>query len=473
MVQRGGRARRRAGKKSSVRARLSKSSVSARSRPVLSRRSRSQRPESGFVITKVFAREILDSRGNPTVEAEVTLKNCAKGRAAVPSGASTGKHEAVELRDGGKEYLGQGVLKAVANVNGPIAKRLIGADAKAQRLIDDVMIGLDGTENKSTLGANAMLAVSIATSRAVANGLGKEYFEYLCTLTGREPTLPIPFCNVINGGKHAGGKLKPQEFMIVPVGARTFAEAAQMASETYHVLKGLLKEAYGVSATNVGDEGGFAPPLSTPEEALDLLRRAIAKAGYGGRIAIALDPAASELYVDGMYDLGFQTFTPEQLVAYWKGVVKKYAIVSLEDGFEQDDFLSWRMLRDDVRREKIAVQLVGDDMTVTNPERIRMAIDHKLCNVLLLKVNQVGTLSEALDAAKLAFDAGWNVMVSHRSGETEDPFIADLAVALGCGQIKLGAPCRSDRVAKYNQLLRIEERLGKGARYPRLTLPKV
>ncbi len=425
-----------------------------------------------FAIALVHGREILDSRGNPTVEAEVTLKSGVTGKAAVPSGASTGKHEAVELRDGTKPYAGLGVMKAVVNVNVAIARKLRGLDCRDQEKVDEAMLVLDGTPDKRKLGANAILAVSIAASRAAALAQDIPYDEYLCTLTGEKPILPIPFCNVINGGKHAEGKLKPQEFMIVPVGARKFSEAAEMVAETYHVLKALLKERYGAAATHVGDEGGFAPPFSSPEEALDFLVAAIGKAGYEGRMAIALDPAASELFSDGTYDLGRGPEQPEQVVAYWRGLLAKYPIVSLEDPFDQDDFLSWHMLLDDLSRQGSAVQIVGDDLTVTNAARIQKAIDERLCDTLLLKANQVGTLTEALKAAMLARAAGWNVMVSHRSGETEDPFIADLAVALGCGQIKLGAPCRSDRTAKYNQLLRIEERLGRKARYARLVPPK-
>jgi len=428
--------------------------------------------QNGFSIVRVQGREILDSRGNPTVEADVHLVNGVMGRAAVPSGASTGVHEAVELRDKAKAYGGNGVLKAVANINGPIAKRLAGMDCRKQRDIDHALLALDGTKNKAKLGANAILAVSIAASRAAAQAEGIDYYAYLAKLAHTQPCLPIPFCNVINGGKHAAGKLKPQEFMIVPTGARSFSEATQMASETYHVLQALLKEKYGAAATHVGDEGGFAPPLASAEEALDLLVAAVKKAGYDKKIVFALDPAASELYTNGRYDVGAGPIEGEQLVAYWKSLLKKYPIISLEDPFEQDDFLSWRMLVDDLRKERRAIQVVGDDLTVSNPARIQQAIDEKLCTSLLLKVNQIGTLTEALEAAHIARAAGWNVMVSHRSGETEDPFIADLATALGCGQIKLGAPCRTDRVAKYNQLLRIEEKLGKRARYARFTPPK-
>ncbi len=412
---------------------------------------------------------MLDSRGNPTVEADVILANGARGRATVPSGASTGKYEAIELRDEGKPYFGKGVQKAVANVNVAIARKVQGMDARQQEALDQAMIVLDGTKNKSRLGANAILSVSVAASRAVAEAQGLEYYEYLATLTGQEPRLPIPFANVINGGKHADGKLKPQEFMVVPHGARSFAEAVQMVSEIYHTLKGLLKQQYGSAATHVGDEGGFAPPLDSAEQALDLLMVAIRKAGYATQAAIAIDPAASEFYDGKRYDLGAESLSPEKLVEYWLGLVRKYPILSVEDAFDQDDFLSWNMLL--AKMGKKQFQVVGDDLLVTNTVRIQKAIDERLCNALLLKVNQVGTLTEALGAAMLAKAAGWNVMVSHRSGETEDTLIADLAVALGCGQIKLGAPCRTDRTAKYNRLLRIEEHLGRGARYARFLLP--
>ncbi len=402
----------------------------------------------------------------------MTLTCGVTGRAAVPSGASTGKHEAVELRDGTDAYGGLGVMKAVANITVAIAKALAGVDAREQERVDRLMVALDGTPNKERLGANALLAVSIAVSRAAAEAQGLQLYQYLSSLTGERPLLPLPFCNVINGGKHAGGKLRPQEFMIVPVGARTFAEAVEIVVETYHALERILKGRYGPGATHVGDEGGFAPPLSTSEEALDLLVEAIAASGHEKKVALALDPAASELFLGNGYALGAAKLTPEQLVAYWRRLVQRYPIISLEDPFDQDDFLSWRMLMDDRRKERLAFQVVADDMTVTNTARIRQAIDEGLCNALLLKVNQIGTVTEALGAAMLARAAGWNVMVSHRSGETEDAFIADLAVALGCGQIKIGAPCRADRTAKYNQLLRIEEFLGRQARLARFIPPR-
>ncbi len=409
-----------------------------------------------FLITNVHARWILDSRGNPTVECEVQLRGGAAGRAAVPSGASTGKYEAVELRDGGKRWGGRGVTKAVKHINGRIQKALAGLDARDQERIDHTLIALDGTPNKRRLGANATLAVSLATSRAAASALGLHDYEYLGRYTHAEPRLPVPFANVINGGKHAAGKLKPQEFMIAPVGAKSFAEAARIVSETYHALATLLRERYGPAAVHVGDEGGFAPPLESAEEALDLLALAVKRAGHTRTVRFALDPAASELYHDGVYDIGTHLL-PDDLVTYWETLTQHYPIISLEDPFDQDDALSWHHL---MSRVGGRLQIVGDDLTVTNPARIRKARAEQLCNALLLKVNQIGTLTEALAAAREARDAGWKVMVSHRSGETEDPFIADLAVALGCGQIKLGAPCRTDRTTKYNELLRIEERLG-------------
>jgi len=444
----------------------------ARTRKAATRSAPRRAAAKGFSIASIHAREILDSRGNPTVEAEVTLASGALGRAAVPSGASTGKHEALELRDGTKPYGGKGVMKAVTNVNVAIARRLKGMDARDQRAVDAAMLALDGTPNKARLGANAILAVSLAVCRAAARALGLADYEHLCTLTGQKPVLPMPFANVINGGKHAEGKLKLQEFMIVPTGARTFSEAVQMLAETYQFLKRALHEKYGAGATHVGDEGGFAPPLSTPEETLDLLVATIRQAGYAKRMMLALDPAVSGLYDGKAYDFGEGRLAPEEAIRYWMGLTKSYPILSLEDPFAEDDDLSWRMLADDMHKERRPFQLVGDDLTVTNTARIQKAIDEGLCNALLLKVNQVGTLSEALDAATLARAAGWNVMVSHRSGETEDPFIADLAVALGCGQIKIGAPCRGERTAKYNRLLRIEERLGRSARFPRFALPK-
>ncbi len=405
-------------------------------------------------IKKVFAREVLDSRGNPTVEAVVTTKT-AVGTAIVPSGASTGTHEALELRDKGKRYGGKGVKKAVANVNDRIAKKLKGMNVKDQRGLDSRMITLDGSPNKRNLGANAMLAVSMAAARASALETGIPLYERIAKLVGtKKATLPVPFANVINGGKHAGGKLAMQEFMIAPVNARSFSDATQSVAETYHTLKAILKKKYGTSAVNVGDEGGFAPPIDTAEEALSMLQKAIKEAGYEKKMRIAMDPAASEFYKNNLYRLN-RLLSGEELTKYYLKLIKRFPIISIEDAFDQDDFDSFASLS-----AATPIQVVGDDLLVTNTSRIRMAIDKKLCRALLLKVNQIGTVTEALDAARLAMSHKWKVMVSHRSGETEDTFIADLAVGLGCGQIKLGAPARSERVAKYNRLLRIEEESG-------------
>jgi enolase len=414
-----------------------------------------------FKIKKVVAREILDSRGNPTVEADVYVDNIF-GRAAVPSGASTGIHEALELRDGGKRYLGAGVSKAVENVL-RIGRKIEGMDCTAQRELDKFMIELDGTENKSSLGANAILAVSMAAARAAALSSGMPLYQYLAGITGsKKHILPITFCNVINGGKHAGGKLAMQEFMIAPVKAASFREALQMASETYHLLKDVIVKKYGKSAANVGDEGGFAPPIATPEEALDLLDLAVNQAGYNGKIKFGMDVAASEFFSNGFYTINSRKYRSSELLDYYKRLIEKYPIISVEDPFQQEDFDAYAMLN------KSGIQVVGDDLLVTNTKRISMAIAKKACSCLLLKVNQIGTLTEAIEAAQLSMKNSWGVMVSHRSGETEDSFIADLSVALGCGQIKSGAPCRGERTAKYNQLLRIEEELGKKAAYARM-----
>ena len=402
-------------------------------------------------ITSIKAREILDSRGNPTLEVDLSTKQTCQS-ASVPSGASTGKHEAVELGDGGKRYLGKGVQRAIRNVEQQISPLLRGMDCYDQRRIDEAMIKKDGTKNKATLGANAILGVSLATARA-ANAEKKRFlFQHLHQLAGvdQKPSMPRPFFNVINGGRHAGNELAFQEFMIVPK-AKSFKESLRMGSEVYHVLKMVIEQKSGKEATNVGDEGGFAPPLKRAEEALDLLQAAIKKAGYLGKVEIAIDCAASEFYKNGTYALHAK-MNKEQLLAYYLRLIKKYPIISIEDPFEQEDFAGFAELR---RKSKI--QIVGDDLTVTNVKRIQRAIKNKSCTCLLLKVNQIGTLTEAFDAVKLAYDAGWKVMVSHRSGETEDTFIADLAVGIGCGMIKAGAPCRGERTAKYNRLLRIEE----------------
>ena len=403
-------------------------------------------------ITKIKAREILDSRGNPTVEVDVYVGS-KLFRAAVPSGASTGKHEAVELRDKQKRFLGKGVLKAVNNVNKIIAPKLKGKNPKSQEEIDKLMIALDGTSNKSKLGANAILGVSLAVARAGADG--KPLYKYLVKLSKTKPRLPRAFFNVINGGKHAGNQLAIQEFMISPK-MKTFKENLRVGSEIYHTLKSVILKKYGKDAINVGDEGGFAPPLKNAKEALDILTRAVTKAGYKGKVDIAVDAAASEFYKKGKYEIDNKKLTPKQLLNYYLKLIKKYHIISLEDPFQEEDFTSFAELT-----KKSKIQIVGDDLLVTNQKRIETAIKNKSCNCLLLKVNQIGTITEAINAAKLAFKNNWKVMVSHRSGETEDTFIADLVAALGCGQIKSGAPCRSERTAKYNQLLRIEEEFKK------------
>ncbi|KAI7884070.1 enolase [Lichtheimia hyalospora FSU 10163] len=421
---------------------------------------------------EVHARQIFDSRGNPTVEVEVTTD---KGvfRAAVPSGASTGIHEALELRDNIKaDYVGKGVLKAVENVNTKIGPALIDAKIPVvdQKAVDEFMIKLDGTKNKSELGANAILGVSLAVAKAGAGEKGVPLYVHLADLAGsKKPfVLPVPAFNVINGGSHAGNKLAMQEFMILPTGAKSFSEAMKMGSEVYHTLKGVIKAKYGQDATNVGDEGGFAPNIQDNKEGLELLVTAIEKAGYTGKIKIGMDCAASEFYKDGKYDLDFKNpnsdpatyLTGEQLSDLYKSFSEKYPIVSIEDAFDQDDWDNWAHLEN-----TSDYQLVGDDLLVTNPERIATAIEKKACNALLLKVNQIGSLTESIQAAKDSQAAGWGVMVSHRSGETEDTTIADLVVGLRTGQIKTGAPCRSERLAKYNQLLRIEEELGDNAVY--------
>ena len=402
-------------------------------------------------IRGIKARQVLDSRGNPTIEVEVSTAG-SLNRAIVPSGASTGKYEALELRDNGKAFLGMSVQKAISNVNKILAKKLIGKNVGNQKEIDKIMIKLDGTNNKSKLGANAILGVSMAVSRAGAFSKNMHLFEYLGELAGNKKfVLPIPYSNVINGGIHAGNNLQIQEFMIVPVKSRNFSESVRIVSETYHLLKKDIEGKYGKLGINVGDEGGFAPPLNTAEEALDLLNEAIAISGYRRKLRIAMDCAASEFYDNGSY---MGSMTGDELIDYYLKLIKDYKIISIEDPFDQDDFLSYAKFM-----KKVETQVVGDDLLVSNVERVKQAVDKKLCNALLLKVNQIGTVTEAIEAANLALKNKWKVMVSHRSGETEDPYIADLAVGLGTRQIKLGAPCRSDRTAKYNQLLRIEELL--------------
>ncbi|MFO7289181.1 enolase [Planifilum fulgidum] len=415
-------------------------------------------------ITHVLAREVLDSRGNPTVEVEVYLESGARGRAIVPSGASTGAHEAVELRDGDKErYLGKGVLKAVQNVNDVIAPKLEGMDALEQVAIDRLLIDLDGTPNKGKLGANAILGVSMAVARAAAEALGMPLYAYLGGFNAK--VLPVPMMNILNGGKHADNNVDIQEFMIMPVGAKSFAEGLRMGVEVFHSLKSVLKEK-GL-ATSVGDEGGFAPNLSSNEEALQTIVSAIERAGYrpGEDVRLAIDVASTELYRDGAYHLAGEgvTKTADEMIAYYRELVEKYPIVSIEDGLAEDDWEGWKKLTDALGGK---VQLVGDDLFVTNTERLSRGIEAGVGNSILIKVNQIGTLTETFDAVEMAKRAGYTAVISHRSGETEDTTIADIAVATGAGQIKTGAPSRTDRVAKYNQLLRIEEELGASARYP-------
>jgi enolase len=413
-------------------------------------------------IVNVTGREILDSRGNPTVEVEIELESGASGRAAVPSGASTGEHEAVELRDGGTRYLGKGVRTAVDFVNGEINELLQGFDALDQRLIDTELISLDGTGNKGRLGANAMLGTSLAAAKAAADELDLPLYRYVGGANAH--VLPVPMLNVVNGGAHADNTIDLQEFMLMPIGAPSFREAMRWGAETYHTLKKVLHDR-GLG-TGVGDEGGFAPNLPTNEDAVRLLVEAIGKAGYtpGEDIAIALDPAMSELYRDGRYHLEGEgkVLSSDELVAYWTRLVDSYPIVSIEDGMAEDDWEGWAALTTALGAR---VQLVGDDLFVTNVARLRMGIDRRIANSVLVKVNQIGTLTETLDTVELATANGYTSVMSHRSGETEDSTIADLAVATNCGQIKSGAPARSDRVAKYNQLLRIEEQLGESAAF--------
>jgi enolase len=409
----------------------------------------------GGTIKGVHARQVLDSRGNPTVEVDVILEEGYIARAIVPSGASTGKYEALELRDGKKPYLGKSVMNAVYNVNKTISKNLIGKRPENQAEIDNIMLKLDGTPNKSKLGANAILGVSMAVCRAGAFSAGIPLYKHIGNIAGNKRfSVPVPYANVINGGKHAGSKLEMQEFMIVPIGAKNFADATRYTVEVYQTLKKILIQGYGKSSANVGDEGGFAPALEAPEEALGLLEEAIKEAGYEKEVKIAMDPAASEFFHEGTYLAN--NLTKEQMVDYYLDLIKKYPIISLEDPFDQDDFESYARLTKSVKK---SFQVVGDDLLVSNVERIKIGLKKKLCNALLLKVNQIGSVTEAINAANLALKNNWHVMVSHRSGETEDPFIADLVVGLNTKQIKIGAPCRSDRTSKYNQLLRIEEEL--------------
>ncbi|WP_210502825.1 phosphopyruvate hydratase [Nocardioides xinjiangensis] len=412
------------------------------------------------IIAAVGAREILDSRGNPTVEVEVLLEDGAFGRAAVPSGASTGAFEAVELRDGGERYLGKGVQKAVAGVVDTISGAIVGLDADDQRLVDQVMFDLDGTPNKAKLGANAILGVSLATAKAAAESAGLPLFRYVGGPNAH--LLPVPMMNILNGGAHADSNVDVQEFMIAPIGAATFAEALQQGAEVYHALKSVLKKK-GLS-TGLGDEGGFAPNLESNRAALDLIAEAVTAAGLGlgTDIALAMDVAASEFHDNGSYTFEGAATSTDKMVDYYADLVASYPIVSIEDPLDEEDWAGWKAITDALGAR---TQLVGDDLFVTNVERLQRGIDGGQANAMLVKVNQIGSLSETLDAVDLAHRAGFRNMMSHRSGETEDTTIADLAVATNCGQIKTGAPARSDRVAKYNQLLRIEDELGDAARY--------
>ena len=414
-------------------------------------------------ISSVHARQILDSRGNPTVEVDLTLESGASGRAAVPSGASTGEFEATELRDGGAQWGGKGVTQAVANVNGELAAAAVGLDASDQRAVDDALIALDGTANKSRLGANAILGVSLACAHASAADAGQPLWRYL---GGADASiLPVPMMNVLNGGAHADNRVDFQEFMIVPCGAASFGEALRVGAEVFHALKATLK-GRGLSTAG-GDEGGFAPDLGSNEEALQVLVEGIEAAGYhpGEDVGIALDPATSEIFEDGSYALAHEgrLLSSAEMADYWADMASRYPILSIEDGMDEEDWEGWKQLSEKIGQ---SVQLVGDDLFVTNTERLGRGIELGVGNSILIKVNQIGTLTETLDAIAMAREAGYSAVMSHRSGETEDTTIADLAVATGCGQIKTGAPSRSDRVAKYNQLLRIEEALGSQAVYP-------
>ncbi len=416
-------------------------------------------------IAKIHGREILDSRGQPTVEVDVVLDDGTLGRAAVPSGASTGEYEAVELRDGNaKRYRGKGVQKAVGHVNRILAKKLVGRDPRRQQEIDRLMIDLDGTPTKKRLGANAILGVSLAVAHAAAARLGKPLYAYLGGSAAR--VLPVPMFNILNGGAHADNTVDLQEFMVMPVGARRFADAVRMGSEVFHALRAVLKSRQ--LSTGVGDEGGFAPDLRSDEEALEAIMEAIAAAGYraGSQVRIAIDAASSELWKDGRYVFrksGAASRSPEQMVDLYAGWVERYPIVSIEDGMAENDWEGWKLLTARLGKK---VQLVGDDLFVTNPDRLRQGIEVGAANSILIKVNQIGTLTETLDAIAVAREAGYTTVISHRSGETEDSTIADLAVAVNAGQIKTGSPCRGERTAKYNQLLRIEEELGRRASYP-------
>ncbi len=415
-------------------------------------------------IEKVWAREVLDSRGNPTVEAEITVRG-HKISAIAPSGASTGSWEALELRDGGDRYGGKGVLKAVENIRGPIASRIVGMDPTDLRAVDEAMIELDGTGNKSKLGGNATVAVSLAVARAGAVCEGVPLYEHI---GDDHVTMPVPMLNIINGGKHAGGNLKVQECMIIPAGAKSFSDCLRMSSEVYMHLKAILKKKYGAGAINIGDEGGFAPPLNTVDEALTVIANAVSDAGYspGKDVFLAIDAASSEFYKDGKYSVDGMSLTPGELMDHYMELVKEHPLVSIEDPFFEDDFVTTAEFTKKVGKH---VQVVGDDLFVTNSKRLARGIEQGAANALLLKVNQIGTITESGDAAALSFKNGYNVVVSHRSGESEDTTIADLSVGWGAGEIKTGAPARGERTAKYNRLLRIEEELGSKAVFPGLS----
>jgi len=416
-------------------------------------------------IIKIRAREVLDSRGNPTVEADVVTDQ-GIFRAMTPSGASAGQHEALELRDGDKSrYFGKGVLKTVKNINKSIAPKLIGLDPVVQETIDNIMLKLDGTDNKDVLGANAILPVSMAVCKAGAASKGLALFEYIGELFGVIPhMLPVPMCNVINGGKHAGQENSIQEHMLMPTGAKSFSEGIRIVSESYHHLSKILKEKFGTGAILIGDEGGFAPPnIESVDDRLDLMLKAVEKAGYADMMKIALDPASSEFFYDGTYKIGKKSYSGGEMVDFYVNLCKKYPIISIEDGLAEDDWDSWVEITKKIGTE---VQIVGDDLFVTNTKRIKKGIQLGAANSVLIKLNQIGSVTETLNAIKMAHDQGWTAVVSHRSGETEDNFIADLVVGTSAGQIKTGAPARSDRNAKYNQLLRIEDELGEEAEYP-------
>ena len=420
------------------------------------------------VIKGVKAREILDSRGNPTVEVEVVLDSGFIGRAAVPSGASTGAFEAVELRDGGSRYLGKGVETAVKNINDKISKVVIGLKAEDQRVLDEKMISLDGTKNKSVLGANAILGVSLASARAASLSANQSLFKFLGGADAK--TLPVPMMNILNGGAHADTNVDIQEFMVAPIGANSFKESLRWGAEIYHSLKSVLKKK-GL-ATSIGDEGGFAPNLASNRAALDLILEAVEIAGFksGSQIALAMDVAATEFHEDGSYNFEGKKLTSDQMISYYTELVAAYPLVSIEDPLNEDDWSGWAKLTNELGQK---IQIVGDDLFVTNPERLQRGIESNTANALLVKVNQIGSLTETIDAVNLAHKNGYRSMMSHRSGETEDTTIADLSVALNCGQIKTGAPARSERVAKYNQLLRIEEELGsKGIYAGKLAFPR-